>query len=93
MVSVTEEKWAESGNRLDFAVKVSRLFSSSYEFRAHVVGKGLNQHTAKDLADTMVEMIDQEAYQAGKTSYSFPMRSKFNATGYIYKKNFPNDSE
>ncbi len=96
MAKLLEVKWSETKKRVDFKVEVSRLFSSSYEFTAHVVGDGFVEDDLDDIIDRMVEMIDNEQYKISKKKATrvFPMRARWNATGYIYAKNFPqHDSE
>lgn len=91
---ITEEKWSETGNRVDFSVAVSRLFKSSYQFKAHIVGTDLKNNDIEEMIEELVDMIDRNSYKRGKKgTYIFPMRGSFNATGYIYEKNFPSDEQ
>lgn len=92
MVILKNFSWSETGNRVDMEVQVARFLLPSYEFKTHVVGQGLNEHKETVLAEQMVEMINEEQYKVSKRgTYVFPMRQQFNATGYIYAKNFPTD--
>ena len=94
VINIKKERWAKNGKRLDFEVDVERTFKASYSFKAYVMGIGLNDHAAKDIAGTIVDMIDSESYRRTKRDdYSFPMRSEYNATAIIYKKNFPTDED
>lgn len=92
MVDVKEIKWSETLKRVDFEVNVSRIFNTSYEFKAHIVGfSSLKKEELEEMAEKMVKMIDNENYHISEKrgTHIFDLKASFNANGFIYKKNFP----
>ena len=90
MIDVVAERWSTTGNRVDLTLSITNWFGTElYQLKTHIVGQGLKEHDAKEMAETMIEMVDSESYNTGKRSLIFPMRSQYNATGYVTNNNIP----
>lgn len=90
MIDIVSERWSETGNRVDLEVAVKNFWGAEkFRFKTHIVGQGLKAHAADDMVATMIEQKEQSQHKTGKNSLVFPMRSLYNATGYITNNNIP----
>lgn len=90
MIEYNIEKKSPTGKRVDLKVKANRLFKDSFEFLCHIVaGDEIIENSIQDMVEKMVQAIDNESYTRGKNGTYIFRLTAWNATGFIYQKNFP----